>query len=231
MDNWGGEGLSPGVNQLGYKADRSPLSSVAEAKNAWTYTSTPPYIMTGKGTTSLLPRKVQCNTKCWSRLHECWVPFQSVIGPEVGQYLMYGWNIRSSKLPIKVLDETWNPTSHRTKCPSNSPSKSPIPPNKTYLSNDAENPDNLWIPLPLYFLVCIYTSIHLKCPGTEFPGPQLIMQVGTTYTWILYHVMLGLLKPNKFQSSTKTDGGQMNTILRLLCFTATALVLCVLVGT
>lgn len=34
--------LSPGVKQLGYEADCSPLSSVAEAKNAWTYTSTPP---------------------------------------------------------------------------------------------------------------------------------------------------------------------------------------------
>ena len=174
------------------------------------------------------PEVGQYYTKCWTRLHECWVPFQSVRGPEVGQY----WNIcSSSKLPIKVLDETWNPASHRTKCPSNSPSKSPIPPDKTYLSNEAENPDNLWIPLPPYFLVCIYTSIHLKCPGTESPGSQLIMQVGTTYSWVLYHVMLGLLRPNKLHSSTKTDGGQMNTFLRLLCFTATALVLCVPVGT
>jgi len=63
MDNGGG-GLSPGVKQLGYEADRSPLSSVAEAKDAWTYTSTPSYIMTGKGTTSPLPRKAECNTKC-----------------------------------------------------------------------------------------------------------------------------------------------------------------------
>jgi hypothetical protein len=159
------------------------------------------------------------------------VPFRSVIGPKVGQCLMCGWNIRSSsKLPIKVLEEMWNPTCYKTKSPSNSPSKSPIPPNKTYISDDAKNPDNLWIPLPPYFLVCIYT-FHLKCPGTEPPGMWLIMQVGTTCSWVLYHVMSGILRPNKLHSSMKTDGGRMNTISWLLCFNATALVLCVLVGT
>jgi len=188
----------------------------------------PPYIMTGTGTTSPLPRKVECNTKCCTRLHECWVPSRSVIGPEVGQCLMYGWNTcSSSKLPIKVPEETWNPASLKTKCPSNGPTKSPIPPNKTYLSDDAENPDNLWIPLPPYFLVCIYTSIHLKCPGTESPGLRPIMQVGSTCSWALYHAMSGILRPNKLHSSMKTDGGWMNTILWLLCFNTTALVLCV----
>jgi hypothetical protein len=40
---WVLEALSTGVKLLGHKADHSPPSST-KVKNAWSYTSTPPYI-------------------------------------------------------------------------------------------------------------------------------------------------------------------------------------------
>jgi hypothetical protein len=40
---WVLESLSPGVKQLGHEVYHSPASS-AEVKNAWSYTTTPPYI-------------------------------------------------------------------------------------------------------------------------------------------------------------------------------------------